>query len=224
MTEKIKKLSSLLCESQHKCLILLLVFLFWLMLGPETFDTAWGALILPLYIFFLTIGPYVITKNRHLLALSLMLGIAAYILRVCYHSGIQRELATDAALLFFDLIMMISLVYYSTVVGKYTRDSIFGSIFAFMMIGVCFADFYYILQGQQIVGFAVNGKTTALNLDDCLYFSFTSLTTMGYGDIMPHTPLTKRMSYLEGVISIMYSAVFIGRLLAVYNSRKAKAA
>lgn len=48
-----------------------------------------------------------------------------------------------------------------------------------------------------------------------LYFSFTTLTTMGYGDITPLHPLVRSLSNLEGVIGQLYPATLLARLVSL---------
>ena len=48
-----------------------------------------------------------------------------------------------------------------------------------------------------------------------LYYSYVTLTTLGYGDVLPTTGLTQGLSALEAVIGQLYVAVLIGRVLAI---------
>jgi hypothetical protein len=49
-----------------------------------------------------------------------------------------------------------------------------------------------------------------------LYFSFTTLTSLGYGDIVPATDMTKSLAILEAVIGVMYLTIIISRLVGIY--------
>ncbi len=50
-----------------------------------------------------------------------------------------------------------------------------------------------------------------------LYFSLTTLTTFGYGDIHPATPVAGVWSTLEAVTGVLYIAVFVARLVSLYR-------
>ncbi|MBT3181017.1 MAG: two pore domain potassium channel family protein, partial [Deltaproteobacteria bacterium] len=49
-----------------------------------------------------------------------------------------------------------------------------------------------------------------------LYFSLTTLTTTGFGDIVPTSAFTKMLSAMEGVIGSMYIAVVVARLVGLH--------
>lgn len=218
-----KNIFERLFSLNHKCLILLILFLLWLMAGPSLIETRFGNIYLAICVIFLAIGPYIITRDKRLFMSSLILASIAFTIKLLAHNADVPSLMPFfcTILLFFDFTMILSVIYYTTVSGRYTRDSIFGSIFTYMMIGVCFADTYYMLQYLDLIKFTVgNNHGVIIHLEDCFYFSFTSLTTMGYGDILPDTPLTKRLSYVEAAAGTMYTAVFIGRLIATYGSHK----
>jgi hypothetical protein len=48
-----------------------------------------------------------------------------------------------------------------------------------------------------------------------VYFSFTTLTTLGYGDIVPVHPIARTLAICEGLIGQLYPAVLIAGLLAM---------
>ena len=55
---------------------------------------------------------------------------------------------------------------------------------------------------------------------DMIYFSFTTLTTLGYGDIIPVSYTAKMWSITEAMIGVMFLAVMIGRVVSLFGSKK----
>jgi len=55
---------------------------------------------------------------------------------------------------------------------------------------------------------------------DMIYFSFTTLTTLGYGDITPVSYTAKMWSITEAMIGVMFLAVMIGRVVSLFGSKK----
>ena len=53
-----------------------------------------------------------------------------------------------------------------------------------------------------------------------IYFSFETLTTLGFGDILPVQPVMKSLVILEGLIGPLYLAILIGRLVSVHTANK----
>jgi hypothetical protein len=55
---------------------------------------------------------------------------------------------------------------------------------------------------------------------DCMYFSFVTLTSTGFGDMVPTTAHSRSLSILEAVSGIMYVAELVARLVGLYFSSK----
>jgi voltage-gated potassium channel Kch len=50
-----------------------------------------------------------------------------------------------------------------------------------------------------------------------LYFSLVTLTTLGYGDLLPVTPFARIVAALEAVTGVLYIAITVARLVAAYQ-------
>ena len=50
---------------------------------------------------------------------------------------------------------------------------------------------------------------------DTAYFSFVTLTTLGYGDILPRDPLARFLAYLEAVTGVFYLAIVVASLVSI---------
>ena len=96
-----------------------------------------------------------------------------------------------------------------------TIDTIVGGISVFLLIGDLWFLFFETIYLLNPAAFTSSAET--INFFDLLYFSFTTLTTVGYGDIAPVSPLAKVLTNLEGICGVMYPAVLIGRLVGIYN-------
>ena len=95
-----------------------------------------------------------------------------------------------------------------------TTDKLYGAAAAYLMLGIMWAYFYGIIQYFYPGAFAPAGAP--LTLFDLLYFSFTVLTTTGFGDIVPVLPVTRVLTILEQVVGILYVAILIARLSSMY--------
>ncbi len=92
-----------------------------------------------------------------------------------------------------------------------------GAFCVFLMLGVIWAFAYTLMELYSPGSF--NGIT-----DDgqggwdsgWLYFSFVTLTTLGYGDISPATPVARTFAYLQAVVGQFYLAVLVAGLVSAY--------
>ena len=100
--------------------------------------------------------------------------------------------------------------------GHVDRNKIVGAICIYMLIGVVWA-FAYLLVEVLFPG-SMNGldhKEWQHNLEDMIYYSMVTLTTLGYGDITPDQPLVRFLAYMESITGIFYTTVLVASLIGV---------
>jgi hypothetical protein len=99
-----------------------------------------------------------------------------------------------------------------------TTNTIMGAIVAYLLIAIAFASVYEIVERSQPGSFrGIPEDATFHQLSDALiYFSLVSLTTMGYGDIVPASNLARPLAALEGATGTLYLAVMIARLVGLH--------
>ena len=99
-----------------------------------------------------------------------------------------------------------------------TTNTILSAIVAYLLIAVAFAALYQILELSESGSFlGIPEAATAHQLsNEMIYFSLVSLTTMGYGDIVPASSLARPLAALEGVFGALYLAVMIARLVGMH--------
>jgi len=102
--------------------------------------------------------------------------------------------------------------------GNIGHDHIYGAICAYVLIAMCFATVYTI-QLLAIPG-AFNGVNTndpaERPWEDMFYFSFTTLSTVGYGDITPVNHSARAVCIIEMLTGTFYVAILIARLAGLY--------
>lgn len=98
---------------------------------------------------------------------------------------------------------------------KVTGDTLKGGISVYIMIGILWYLFYAIILIIDSHAFSI--KTENLTSYHLVYFSYTTLTTLGYGDISPVNEFAMALTNLEGIIGQMYPAIFISRLVSLYT-------
>jgi len=95
-------------------------------------------------------------------------------------------------------------------------DELYGAISVYLLLGFTFASGYLLMESIQPGTFTVDADHDpdgVVNWSDLLYFSFVTLTTLGYGDMAPVTSQARSLCLLEALLGPLYIAVLIARLV-----------
>lgn len=99
--------------------------------------------------------------------------------------------------------------------GKIDTNKLIGSLALFLLLGLMWAVAYLLLLELDPQAFhGLQAIPWADNFSNSAYFSFVTLTTLGYGDISPVTPIAKTLVYLESVVGVFYMAVVVSSLVS----------
>ncbi len=108
--------------------------------------------------------------------------------------------------------------------GPITFDRIQGAVAVYLLIGFMWAQVYAFLQilvpgcfklPSGIAGESARSWTF-------LYFSFITLTTLGYGDILPVHPVARSLAMVEALMGQLYPAILIGGLVSLHISSRSE--
>ena len=103
--------------------------------------------------------------------------------------------------------------------GPTTFHRITGAVAAYLMVGMIWALAYYLITLWVPGAFSVQGSFgpgQGESLQSHLfYFSFVTLTTIGYGDIVAVHPMARMLVILEGVVGQLFPAILIARLVSL---------
>ncbi len=209
---------------RQRNLLLVLISLFFLFPFIENIKTE---ISLVSFIFFgVIVATFrTIKVQRKIIIWFWIFSINAFILDVAlwlYSPGIVRHIILTASLLtysgflVFSLVLMIREIFID---DKVTSDTICAGISIYLLIGFLWTLFYDIVNLVDNRAFHYTAARDSVSL---MYFSFCTLTTVGYGDIYPVNKIAMSLSNLEAIAGQVYIGVFIARLVALHlvNSRK----
>jgi hypothetical protein len=109
--------------------------------------------------------------------------------------------------------------------GNVSLDSIFGAICAYLLLGMAWGSLYSVIEVVQPGSFQTTEKmadalkspeTRGQVLD---YYSFVTMTTVGYGDITPVSPPARTLAWLEAMMGQFYIAVLVAFLVGIRISQ-----
>ena len=104
---------------------------------------------------------------------------------------------------------------------RVTGDTIFGAASVYMMLGVAGAYVFDLVLLLDKDAFLMHGQPIAdgpETIQTFLYFSFVTLTTLGYGDITPQTSVGRLVSTVLAVFGQLYLTILVARLVGLHVS------
>jgi len=152
------------------------------------------------------------------------LALLGFALHVLARFGVipESDSVTLAVLALYASFFLVSIV---VLIGRIssrrivTADTIKGGLSVYFLIGIFFNLVYLI-----VLQFNPNAFANIENADaDCFYFSFVTLTTLGYGDIVPVSSYAKALAILEAFIGQVYLAVFVAQLVGMRLAERLEA-
>ncbi|HEX5397470.1 MAG TPA: potassium channel family protein [Verrucomicrobiae bacterium] len=190
----------------------------------ETIDSALMTLVL-------VSGVLAVGRNRRTLLLAAVLMLPAVLSRWVHHfrqDALTLEVHHVAALVFIAFVE-IRLLHFIFRARRVDSEVLCAGISGYLLLGVLWMLAYMLVSGlnpnpgdaAHPAAFAFNVGTSPagpLPIFDAYYFSFITLSTVGYGDITPVTHAARTLAMAEAMTGTLYVAVLISRLVAMYSS------
>jgi hypothetical protein len=141
-------------------------------------------------------------------------------------SVLMRFLSQGAAVVFYVFLLRIVLraVFSHETVEA---DTLYGAACGYLLIGMAWTSVYALaalFDPQAFAGNLLDGDGVSPTWPDLLYFSFATLTTLGYGDITPAASGTRSLATVEATTGVLYTAIVVARLVGLYRGNNIQAA
>jgi voltage-gated potassium channel len=170
----------------------------------------------------LVAGSYALSERKHLFAIAIVLSAITII-----GTGLLLAFRQPWALLISHSSVVVLVAFFSVTIlsyvlgsGRVTSDKIFAAICVYMLIGYGWTFVYSILLELEPQSFIATSEVARNNYVDRIlqlrYFSFMTLTTVGYGDIVPRSPAARTMTILQAVMGQFYLVALVGRLVGLH--------
>ena len=209
--------------STVQLLIALALFFMW---APFVEEIEGGELIVSgLFSLVLLAGIVAVADRKRVLVIAIVLAIPAIAGRWINH--FRPDLIPPAVFLVAGLILI------AFVVGNLLRfvlrapsvntEVLCASISAYLMLGLMWTMAYWLVDQLTPGGafsFNTNAGTHSMSGFTGFYFSFVTLSTVGYGDITPVSRIARWLAAMEAMTGLLYVAVLIARLVSLYSTPK----
>jgi len=178
------------------------------------------------------VSMYVLCDTRRDTIVALILGVPCLIIHATHY--ITPDLFTHqypilmACLVVFYTYMTLSVLRHVLRNPAVDKDIISGAICIYLLMGMVWAMLFSFVEQMSPGAFMIVNESPSemrVALDDglgmhftvFLYFSFTTLTTLGYGDIVPASDSARSLTSLEAISGVLFIGAFVARLIASYR-------
>jgi len=96
-------------------------------------------------------------------------------------------------------------------------EALLGGIFGYLLLSMVWAVLFVWIERWKPGSFVIAEQSDLSST--MIYYSLVTLTTLGYGDVLPRTPIAELVSGLEAVVGVLYVAVMIGSIVGTYRNR-----
>lgn len=208
--------------SREKSLLLLLCVILLLIGGPliEEVLRGSGAIFDVLWLLVIFSAIFHRAKSRLVTAFVIVLSVTWLGLTTIpnpFDKHISAILA--AAILSFTIVILLKKIFTAPCVN---RDVLFSALTVYLLLGVIWSVLYSGMFYINPEAFAVSEVDLKSIDTHFVYYSFVTLTTLGYGDILPLSPTARILSVAESVTGVLYIATLIARLVAAYERSNTK--
>ena len=199
---------------KHCFLGLLIALGLLFVLAPLAHQGEYGRLAINFSLFgVIVFAVSLVYHQRWVLITAIALGIPA-VLRLGIYDVLWIEwvsLISSALFFAFVIVMMLRYLFTSKNIDL---DIIYGAVCIYLLLGVVWEILYSLIEAFQPGSFSTTDEASLI------YYSFVTLTTLGYGDIVPTSQIAKSLSTLEAATGQLYLTVLVARLVGMHIAQR----
>ena len=210
-------------EDRHSLFLLLSLVFFLVLVHPlDEYGRIGKPVVLVLFSLILIAAAFKLSDQQALRRVAVPLAACVILVYLVAHFyPTMRPLAIAGhilATIFFGF-MSVALFAYLGRPGVITSGRLYASASLYLILGIFWFSVYRLIETIHAGSFVlIAPRATSASRAALLYFSLITLTTVGYGDVLPATPTARGFAALEGVRGVLYLAITVARLVAAYQS------
>jgi len=208
----------ILSSTQYKMFNFMASILILLILSAVLEGSKYGYLVLNtastlVFIF----GIYAAGRNKRNVIILILFGLPWFLSEWIFTKSPETIFASVLFFLFITGTIMDHIIHSEEV----SPDTLYGAVCVYLLLGLLWASIYGFLEyvSPGII-FVTNNTDIVDNLtsNEIIYYSYTTLTTLGYGDVTALTSEGRIISVLEAIVGQLFIAFLVARLVAVYTA------
>lgn len=166
-------------------------------------------------------GGYAACTSRRSLVILLVLAIS-WVLSEWFFP--ESKVVYLSFFFFFYLIVLLLRIVIAS--DEITANTLYGAVCIYLLLGILWATLYgfinEVFPGSIFSGMLPDAYHHHKEINEFLYFSYTTLTTLGYGDITSITPVGRLIAVFEAMTGQLFLAFLVARLICIYSFKHMK--
>jgi len=170
---------------------------------------------------------FAVSRSRKSLLAAVVLAVPCaslqwYVVVTDDHTAFRALALSEVLFLGFALV---NLLLYVLRGDDVTADKIHAAVSVYLLLALFFATVYFFIEHERPSSFAFDAAREPegrLDVYDMIYFSVVTMTSTGYGDIVPVSTPARSIANLQQLIGVFYVAILIARLAGLYPPRGAR--
>jgi ion channel len=210
-------------DDRYSVLLLLSLIAFLLLSAfvKENHVLGDGVLALSMYVALVAATLELSQKRSLRLPAAFLAGISMLLMLVHFFRPVYIIMVANwLCLAVFLGFVSVALFSYVGLPGSVTRGRIYGLVNLYLLLGLFYFAVFNLIETMQPNSFSEAGlpASAGISRHSLLYLSLVTLTTLGYGDIVPISQPARMMAALEAVTGVLFIAITVARLVAAYAS------
>ena len=207
---------------KEKFTFLLVILVFYSIAAPFFTDFFHAELFAKFFFFIILLSAVfaVSSKKEHLIIISTIAGLRIVLFCYTLFTGSENLLIVDIVLqIIFNACLIFIIGGYFYQYDSVSQNTISAALICYILLVLLWADLYFLVELKFPNSFTIASEAIKATPSILAYFSFVTITTLGYGDISPVSAQARQLAVLEAFVGQMYVAILIARLVAIHTAQ-----
>lgn len=167
------------------------------------------------------VASWLLTESRIFRRAALLTGVAVFLAGAANALAASpvTAMAVFVTSIAYHLVIIMVLGVYTFAARQVLTETILAATSLYLILGSAFAAVFALIEWLQPGSF-VNANGSVTQWQDFLYFSYVTLTSLGYGDILPVRYYAQAFSAFEAIVGVLYTVLLLSRLVGMHTAPK----